>query len=145
MLGGGHILAKPYGSVWLSGESALMQDSTLGALAMYAEGGFEIDDGFRELPDHIAAEIEFLYLLIYRDAPVDLRKRFLGEHLGKWVRPFTQAVHAGAETAFYRELAQLTDGLIAMEASRVIPEGRARGLISVKITAWRSFIDTLHG
>ena len=73
-----------------------------------------------------AAEIEFLYLLIYRDAPVDLRKRFLGEHLGKWVRPFTQAVHVGAETAFYRELARLTDGLIAMEASRVIPERRAR-------------------
>lgn len=108
-LGPADILAKPYASVWIPGEDVL---------DLYAEGGFGIGESFRELPDHIAAELEFLYLLIYQDAAEDLRKRFLVEHLGRWVQPFTEAVQAGAETAFYRELAQLTERVVAAEANR---------------------------
>lgn len=128
-LGPNHILAKPYGSVWLSGESTLMQASTIAVEELYAAGGFEIDENFRELPDHIAAELEFLYLLIYREnearrnddataltAIAALRKRFLAEHLGCWVGPFTAAVSAGAQCAFYRELAALTERFVRMEA-----------------------------
>ena len=129
-LGPGPIVAKPYGSVWLEGEETLMRDSTMAVLEMYQEGGFEIDEDFRELPDHIAAEMEFLYLLIYREnearrnddpealtAMAGLRKRFLDEHLGSWVGPFTAAVKAGAQSGFYRELAELTDRFVKMEAS----------------------------
>ena len=61
-------LAKPYGSVWLGGDAPLMQDSTMAVLQLYEEAGFEIDEDFRELPDHIAAELEFLYLLLFREA-----------------------------------------------------------------------------
>lgn len=130
-LGPTHILAKPYASVWLTGENTLMQDSTMAVLELYREGGFEIDESFRELPDHIAAELEFLYLLICRenDARFNgdasarafiaaLRKRFLDEHLGRWVRPFAAAVKVGAQSAFYRELAELTDRFVAIEARR---------------------------
>jgi TorA maturation chaperone TorD len=97
---------------------------------LYHEGGFEIDEDFRELPDHIAAELEFLYLLIYREneghrtgdtealkAAAGLRKRFLDEQLGRWIGPFTAAVTAGAESEFYRQLAELTDRFVKMEAS----------------------------
>ena len=107
-----------------------MRDSTMAVLEMYQEGGFEIDEDFRELPDHIAAELEFLYLLIYREnearrnddpealtAMAGLRKRFLDEHLGSWIGPFTAAVKAGAQSGFYRELAELTDRFVKMEAS----------------------------
>jgi putative dimethyl sulfoxide reductase chaperone len=106
-----------------------MQDSTMAVEELYEEGGFEIDEDFRELPDHIAAELEFLYLLIYREnearrnddqeavtAMASLRKRFLGEHLGSWVGPFTAAVRIGAQSGFYRELAALTDRFVSMEA-----------------------------
>lgn len=133
-LGPAHILAKPYGSAWLEGEQTLMQDSTADVDALYAEGGFEIDDGFRELPDHIAAELEFLYLLIFREneaqrsgdaaalaAIADLRKRFLGGHLGAWIVPFTAAVSEGAESAFYRELAELTGRFVGMETAPTQP------------------------
>jgi TorA maturation chaperone TorD len=129
-LGPNHIIANPYGSAWLSGEKTLMQDSTLAVEELYAEGGFELDENFRDLPDHIATELEFLYLLIYRenearrnDDPqalaemAGLRKRFLDEHLGSWVGPFTAAVRAGAQSGFYRELAALTDRFVRMEAS----------------------------
>ncbi|MDP2242053.1 MAG: molecular chaperone TorD family protein [Burkholderiales bacterium] len=128
-LGPSHIIAKPYGSVWLEKEHSLMQESTMAVEALYQEGGFEIGEDFRELPDHIAVELEFLYLLIYRinearrnDDPqalramTGLRKRLLGEHLGSWIGPFSAAVRAGAQSGFYRELAELTERFIRMEA-----------------------------
>lgn len=130
-LGPSHIIAKPYGSVWLEKEHSLMQESTMAVEALYQEGGFEIGEDFRELPDHIAAELEFLYLLIYREnearrnndpealvAISDLRTRFLGKHLGSWVGPFAAAIRAGAQSVFYRELAALTDRFISMEADQ---------------------------
>jgi TorA maturation chaperone TorD len=125
------IRAKPYGSVWLGGDTALMQDSTMAVLAMYAEGGFDIAEDFRELPDHIAAELEFLYLLLWKEnearrdgdgaalaATTALRRRFLGGHLGSWAGRFAAAVREGAQTAYYRELAELTDRFVILEASR---------------------------
>jgi len=130
-LGPTHIIAKPYGSVWLERQTTLMGESTLAVLALYKEGGFEMDQEFRELPDHIAAELEFLYLLIFRENAAhqtvkpeavheisNLRKRFLGEHLGRWIGSFTAAVSAGAQTGFYRHLADITDRFVRMEGER---------------------------
>ena len=126
-LGPAHIVAKPYGSAWLEGENTLMGNSTMAVQELYHEGGFEIDEEFRELPDHIAAELEFLYLLIYREneghrngsaealKAVALKKRFLDEHLGLWIGPFTAAIKAGARSSFYRELARLTDRFVEQE------------------------------
>lgn len=123
-------LAQPYGSTWLSGRQALMQDSTVEVRQLYEEGGFEIDDGFRELPDHVAAELEFLYLLIFRETEAQrngdldsataltaLRERFLTGHLGAWIGPFTRAVESGAQTTFYRELAELTRLFVMAESA----------------------------
>jgi putative dimethyl sulfoxide reductase chaperone len=128
-LGPNGALAQPYGSVWLSGEKTLMHDSTLALEALYADAGFELDDDFRELPDHIAAELEFLYLLDFRidaarrSADVEalatftrLRERLLAEHLARWVPLFTDAVMTTAQSAFYRELAALTHQFVALEA-----------------------------
>ena len=128
-LGPVEAVAKPYGSVWLGGQQALMQDSTMAVQQLYEQGGFEIDEEFRELPDHVAAELEFLYLLVYREtearakgdadsvaAMAALRRRFLAEHLGAWVAAFTATVSEGAATDFYRELADLTQRVVAAEA-----------------------------
>ena len=103
----------------------------MAAQALYREGGFDIGAEFREPPDHIAAELEFLYLLIYREneavrngehdareAKAALRQRFLDEHLGRWVGPFTAAVKTGAQSNFYRQLAELTHRFVGMQAVR---------------------------
>lgn len=129
-LGPPEALAKPYGSYWLGAEPALMQESTLAVMELYREGGFEVDEEFMELPDHIAVELEFLYLLVFKqneaaraglsDVRADwtkLQGMFLAEHLGKWVTPFAAAVSAGAQTPFYRELAGLTERFLRMETS----------------------------
>jgi TorA maturation chaperone TorD len=101
-------------------------------LDLYSAGGFEIDPDFRELPDHVAVELEFLYLLTFNSnraqaagktdqlAAIDqLRRRFLDEHLGAWIGPFAAAIKQGAETAFYRELAELTERFLMMESMSV--------------------------
>ena len=132
-LGPVNALAKPYGSVWMSGEATLMQDSTMDVLSLYREGGFDLDEGFRELPDHVAAELEFLYLLIFREnvaqresdldalmANEALRKRFLADHVGSWVDRFSAAMTAGAGTDYYRALADLTQRFVAMEVKRAL-------------------------
>ncbi|MEG1833585.1 MAG: molecular chaperone TorD family protein [Burkholderiaceae bacterium] len=124
-------LVSPYASVWLEREKTLMQESTMAVVALYEEGGFEIDENFRDLPDHIAAELEFLYLLNFRAlsaelegdaaagaAVADLRQRFLADHLARWVAPFTAAAAAHAQSAFYRELAGITALWVAREAAQ---------------------------
>lgn len=129
-LGPMDILAKPYGSYWLDEEKTLMGESTLAVLDLYAEAEFEMDEEFRELPDHVAAELEFLYLLTFRENEarvagaqtatwLDLRRRFLRQHLGAWVRPFATAVRAGTKCDFYRELATLTESFVLGEKSRL--------------------------
>ena len=128
-LGPNHIIAKPYGSVWLEGGNTVMGESTMAVQALYQEGGFDMSEEFREVPDHVAVELEFLYLLIYREneahrdgkpevleAKAALRKRFLDEHLGRWVGPFTAAMRAGAQTGFYRQLADITVGFVGLQA-----------------------------
>jgi len=128
-LGPNHIIAKPYGSVWLEGGNTVMGESTMAVQALYQEGGFDMSEEFREVPDHVAVELEFLYLLIYRENEAQrngeaealrekaaLRKRFLDEHLGRWIGPFTAAMRDGAQSGYYRQLAELTGRYIGMEA-----------------------------
>ena len=123
--------AKPYGSVWLGPDKLTMQDSTMAVISLYEEEGFEIADDFRELPDHVAAELEFLYLLLFRErgarrdgdagalaATAGLRRRLVGEHIGRWVGPFADAVERNAGRAFYRELATLTRRFVGLETQR---------------------------
>lgn len=132
-LGPMDILAKPYGSYWLDEEKTLMGDSTLAVLDLYQEADFEMDEEFKELPDHIAAELEFLYLLTFRENEarvadnqedvakwVELRKRFLARHLGAWVERFAAAVKAGSRSGFYRELAELTETFVLLEKGRSV-------------------------
>lgn len=127
-LGPFEIPAKPYGSVWLEGEKVAMGSSTVAVRELYRQGGFEMADDFPELPDHVAVELEFLYLLTFRenegrragDAQAlrdigEQKSRFLREHLGEWIGAFAEAVRKSAGTEFYRQLAALTEAFILAE------------------------------
>lgn len=122
-------LASPYGSAWLSAPAQTEDNPQPAVTELYSEGGFEVDGEFMELPDHVAVELEFLYLLLFnrnqafRSGNADelsatelLQQRFLSEHLGAWMGPFAEAVGAGAQTAFYRELAVFTEHFVRMQS-----------------------------
>jgi putative dimethyl sulfoxide reductase chaperone len=131
-LGPGEALARPYGSFWLSGEKTVMQESTLAVIELYRQSGFELDAGFHEVPDHVAVELELLYLLTFsanqaeregnteQRAEADrLQRQLLDEHLGAWIERFAAAVQSGAETAFYRRLAELTERFVRIRKAGV--------------------------
>lgn len=122
-------LAKPYGSCWLPAQALTEDNPPPAVLALYSEGGLDIDDEFQELPDHVAVELEFLYLLAFTQNQASqagdsdalatselLQKRFLDEHLGAWIGPFAAAMKSGAETGFYRVLATLTERFVRLQA-----------------------------
>lgn len=131
-LGPNEALAQPYGSFWLDAPVPAEDIPPSPVLAWYADGGFELGDDFGELPDHVAVELEFLYLLTYNKnqaqeagnseeclAIASLEKRFLDEHLALWIEPFCAAVRNGAQTAFYRELAEITEYFVTIEVARL--------------------------
>lgn len=131
-LGPSGALAQPYESAWSRDAGSLMGQSTMSVVQLYGEGGFEADEQFHDLPDHVACELEFLYLLLFREhqaraqgeadsvaAAVGVRDKLLGDHLGTWIGPFTQAVAEGAQTPFYRELAAMTARFVRLEGDRL--------------------------
>ncbi len=133
-LGPVRALAMPYGSMWLPGDATLMQDSTMAVRELYAQGGFDVGEDFADLPDHVAVELEFLYLLLFNawkagregdtavvHAANALRTQFLRQHLGAWMDAFAAAVTAHAETAFYRQLAGLSQQVIGREKQLLAP------------------------
>ena len=132
-LGPVEALAKPYGTCWLAVAELTEDPPPTTVLDLYREGGFDIDETFMELPDHVAVELEFLYLLNFNRnraqasrqvdtmATLDaLTNRFLTEHLGVWIGPFTAAVTDAAQTNFYRQLADLTQCFVQQESARLL-------------------------
>lgn len=125
-------MAMPYASFWLTDDQSQRHEATMAVLDFYERGGFDVSDDFRELPDHVAAELEFLYLLTFTQnqaqqaqigastdevtATAALRRCFLEGHLGAWIGAFSSAMKSNAETAFYRELGEFTAGFVQMEA-----------------------------
>lgn len=135
-IGPGQPSAMPYASFWLTADQSGRHEATMAVLNFYEQGGFDVSADFRELPDHVAVELEFLYLLIFAQnqaqlggnmadlAAADaLHHRFVAEHLNVWLGAFAAAVKSGTEIAFYRELADFTALFARMEAA-LPPEHR---------------------
>lgn len=134
-LGPGPALAQPYEGVWLPVPAQIEPDPVPAIVHLYRDAGFELAEDFHDRPDHVAAEFEFLYALLFRRAAacavgdVDnergadaLRRRLVGNHLGRWIDPFTAAVERGAECDFYRVLARLSRDFVAFEARAAAPD-----------------------
>jgi DMSO reductase family type II enzyme chaperone len=119
------VIAPPYGSVYLEEGRRVMGDSTLDALQAYREAGLGLDPDFKELPDHIAVELEFLSYLTTKGAEaaetgrheeasglLAARESFLDRHLRCWVPAFCAAIVAGTTSQFYRALADCLGAVV---------------------------------
>ncbi|NIQ91170.1 MAG: hypothetical protein GWN93_20040 [Deltaproteobacteria bacterium] len=120
--------APPYGSVYLDGERQIMGESTLEVRNKYREAGLDISNDFRNPPDHIAAELEFMYFLILKEIEairnsdiettlsfIEKQRAFLRENLGSWVFEFTDTIEEKAETDFYKNLARATKAFVRQD------------------------------
>ncbi|MBI5049631.1 MAG: molecular chaperone TorD family protein [Nitrospirae bacterium] len=116
------LLAPPYGSVYLEGERRVMGDTTIDAVKFYRQAGVEMDrDEQKDMPDHIAVELEFMYYLISKELEAyqnsdekgalkyhNMQEDFLRRHLGVWVPKFAKDLRNGAQNPFYKNLADCT-------------------------------------
>ena len=111
------LLAPPYGSVYLDQQKRVMGDSTMAVNKMYREYGLQLADDFKEIPDHIAAELEFMYYLIYKELEglqqaengrastfIQAQKQFIHSFLGPFVPPLCQKIQEETISKFYQAL-----------------------------------------
>lgn len=94
----------------------------------YKAFGLETSDIEKERGDHVSVELEFMHYLLYKQAYaqendgeekvqicVDAQKKFLKEHIGKWVPLFAILFGRKAEEGFYHALTALTKEFMRLE------------------------------
>ncbi|MGM0399277.1 MAG: TorD/DmsD family molecular chaperone [Halobacteriota archaeon] len=114
-VGPGDHPCPPYESVYRSGgseESApqVLGESTRSVVDWYRRYDLVQDSTWRDLPDHVAVELEFASHLAENDP--DALPAFLNEHPQQWLPAFLTAVEDHARMPFYRTLAVTTKYLL---------------------------------
>ena len=124
------IPAPPYASIYLEDDRLVWGNSTVEALEIYREAGLKVADDFRDVPDHIAAELEFVSYLISSELKasekdnnerlsrmLSIQYRFLADHLLKWSISFLDIVIESTGSTFYRESSALARKFMEAEIS----------------------------
>lgn len=120
------ILAPPYSSIYFDGESKVMSESTLIAMEYYKNAGLDMNGNFKDAPDHVIVELEFMYYLIFKylntndNRFIKYQLSFLKNHLYLWIAPFTERIQKSANTIFYKNLAIITIKFIGQELQQVL-------------------------
>lgn len=98
----------------------------------YHAFGFKIGGAVRERPDHLAAELEFMYLLALKEAYAlaraeaehaeicsDAQRKFLRDHLGRWMNLFAERVAQNSPNSVYQQLAAFAAAFVRADAERL--------------------------
>ncbi len=94
--------------------------------------GLHYKSEYTGLPDHISVELEFMQQVTLREEQawaeqdkdtalscLKNEKKFIEEHLARWVPIFCEKVINEAELLFYREMAALTKSFIEFEKEEI--------------------------
>lgn len=123
---GPHI--SPHESVYVGGYrdkdpkvGLLWGNATVEVKDMVEDFGYGYRDEYNGIPDHLAVELEIMVNLTAREHDMLTNKnvqegyqcllqekKFLTEHLSRWIAEFCGLVIENADHVFYRELASLT-------------------------------------
>ncbi|MER3422611.1 MAG: hypothetical protein C4293_04635 [Nitrospiraceae bacterium] len=107
------------------------QAHTMGDIAgFYKAFGVELSRDIHERMDHLSVELEFMHFLAYKESyarchdgaektqiVVDAQKKFLKEHIGRWVPLFSRMLAKKADTGFFRYMADFTSDWIEFDAA----------------------------
>ena len=120
-----NLSAAPYGSVYLESDRKMMGNSTQDVRKRYREAGLDTAKTFKDAPDHISAELEFMYYLIFKEVEafassdietaigfIEKQKSFLEDHLIAWVPEFASSIIENAKNSFYTNLAHATTAFL---------------------------------
>jgi len=116
---GPHI--APYESVQ-RGEAQLWGNYTVDVNKFYQRNGYRIADEFKELPDHISVELQFLAHLLQAEKKClekgqaeqvrEIKAQyqlFLNNHLKQWLPGFTAQIKTQAKYAYYQAFAKILE------------------------------------
>ena len=113
-----------FGGSYGSARMKVMEET----IRFYEHFGLETSQGQRELPDHLATELEFLHFLTFSEAEAletgadpepfrRARRDFLGRHPGQWVPQLCQRLQKHEAQPFYAALIGQLDRFLASELS----------------------------
>lgn len=146
-VGPNELLAAPYGSVYLDRDRRVMGDSTMDVIEYYKSHGLVMDEDFREMPDHMAAELEFMYYLVFKEveaieksdmasaiAAIEAQEFFMNKFLRSWTDKFAVKIEETAETGFYKAIAACLSAFIYnIEFQDSLPEQLRAAAISYSV------------
>jgi len=95
----------------------------------YQAFGFKVGGAVRERPDHLAVELEFMYVLALKEAYAvvnglheqveichDAQGKFLRDHLGRWIGLFAESLAQSTPSGPYLVLAQFAATFVNADA-----------------------------
>lgn len=141
-------VAYPYESVYIEGQ--------LGGITceqvrrFYAEAGLRLSKTQQELPDHISVELAFMAYLAEQEqadtAQTQLwrhkQRRFLHDHLARWLPTFWQKLESDTVHPYYRGAARSLKLLVESDLKRSTSKKRYPN-ISLHINSQRCTLCTL--
>lgn len=127
---GKHI--APCESVHIPGGDQLWGVAAVAVQRFICQAGIELKPDYKDLPDHISVELEFMQQLSTaeseawavedRDEAHKCRRietEFLNKHLSSWVSRFCERVIAETEVGYFREMAMLTRDFITTDIAEL--------------------------
>ena len=98
----------------------VMGPSTADVRKRYAAAGVAVSKNYKDLPDHVAAEMEFMHFLCFEESKFrsqgnqeqaerycGMERDFIQDHLAPWVTDFADCVLATTNSPFYKDAANL--------------------------------------
>lgn len=127
-----HVVAPPYGSIYLEKDGLVYGRSTTEVLRFYHQSGFSLKEDLGDLPDHIAHELEFMAILASRESQVapqekikleETQMHFFSRFVYPWVPLFCEKVMEESRSPFYSSLGGLTREFIYFDRNYLgVPE-----------------------
>ena len=127
-----HVVAPPYGSIYLEKGGLVFGETTSEVLRFYHEAGFTLKEELRDLPDHIAQEFEFMGILADQESQTtgsekikleEKQMEFFSHFILPWVPDFCEKIETQSLFPFYRCLGMLTREFVDLERNYLgIPE-----------------------
>ncbi len=124
---------SPYETEYMAEKVSRKPFELADIMGFYTAFGFGVSEEmqFKEAPDHIAVELEFMAILLWKEEFAsqesqpdhlsivqDARRKFFEEHLAKWGFFFCRRVQAVEDTMFYKKPADLLRVLLISECRR---------------------------
>ena len=133
-VGPGHMPCPPYEAVYRKDRpdferGLVMGPSTADVRRAYLAAGLDISKTFTDLPDHIAAEMEFMQFLCVEEARLaqqgnnedagkmkSMQREFHKNHIEPWVGDFADCILRSTTSPFYKATASVLKEFAESEA-----------------------------